>query len=72
VLSAHGATLIGPALPIRIGALHPGTFATISLTLECSPQCEGSATDGRRNCESRGWFGFKFSLGQVIRSKKHK
>lgn len=68
--STHGATLVGPALPIHIGTLPPGTYATIALTLDVPPSVKdlqlketGTATsdDGSTNT---------FNLQQVILSKK--
>ena len=71
-ISTHGANLTGPALPINIPKLPPGTYSTIALTLDVPNSVKdlqlteaGTATsdDGSTNT---------FSLQQVILSKKSK
>lgn len=64
------ATLIGTALPIRIGKVPHGTFVTITLTLNVAPGVKDLQLEDTGTVHSEVGSDAPFSLQQVILSKK--
>jgi hypothetical protein len=69
-VSGHSATLIAPALPIHIGAISPGTYATVNLTLDVPRNVKDLQLTETGTASSDDGSTSAFNLQQVILSKK--
>lgn len=68
--SGQAATLVAPALPIHLGAIAPGTYANITLTLDVAHNVKNLQLTETGTANGDDASTTPFSLEQVILSKK--